>query len=808
LGKNRFAFSEDLKPLLKLALAKPDVDLLEHLEDVGKRCGELSSHLWLSQDVEEWLSKNSLNKDILLGYIELQGYLHDLGKLDRRFQEKITGKSKDGKPPPHPLISLQLLGAVERPWMMTKEALKLECMMALSIATHHSDLHKDLYESYQNLTLILDNEFQMEGLIEDQNRECQNKNKKPAWINQFTPYMIFKAAKNIRMTDPKVMRTLYVLFNGTLRASDGAISGRIPLEKMLFLKPDSPPSRIIAYMGRKGWKLYDYQETVAKKAVPCKVFRLPCGTGKTETALLACPTDAKKIFYTLPTVTTVEAMRHRLEGSDDSIASANASNYTSGGIFDHDEISYSHHLLELSLLEDDEYDKSALLANRYCMRKVVVTTIDHVLLALLNGRHYPLIEVSLNNAYLVVDEIHSYSPFTMALILQGLNHLKRQHNTKITVMSATLPNRIREHLRDEKTGIGAVDPFPEEETKRLYRAKRRVELDISKIDEGIDTALPEIVERYRAGESVLVVLNTVNKAIQVYRKLRDEFGLEAGKIAFGGNTDIYHETGSDAKNRVGRSLSTLPGDVFLMHSRFNLGDKRSRIDWLESIRKQKRPLILVTTQVVEVSLDLDFDSMYSEVAPLDSIVQRCGRVNRSGKKKELGKVRLFKPNNEKPYENYQIEETVEVLSNHSLETELDFLRMNDFYFDSIWDNYEKELSKDLFKNLSLISNDEFVESLMKTRDGFLTLPVIPVGEGYCIYEEIMQAREKLERADERYRKEAYEEYLKLRLRRTVEAPIFVIDEKLWRDPNTKLTFVKMGYSEEEGLIGKDGAMIY
>lgn len=802
---SRFAFSDDIKPLLERTLAKPDVPLLKHLEDVGRRCGELASQLWVSPDIEAWLSKNSLNKDLLLGYIELQGYLHDLGKLDRRFQEKIKGKLKES--PPHPLISLQLLRAVKRPWTMTPGAFVLECMMALSIATHHSDLYKDLYEGYPNLTLCLDSDGGFgEDSVRDSGRECSNKKPtKYAWINQFSPYRIFNEAKRIRERDERVMRTLYVLFNGTLRASDGAVSGGIPLEKTLFISPDSPSTRLIAYMNRKGWRPYDYQETVANNSAACRVFRLPCGTGKTEAALLACPTDSRKIFYTLPTVTTVEAMRHRLEGLSASTAS------TSDGLFDHDEISYSHHLLELSLLEDEEYDKGALLANRYCMRKVVVTTIDHVLLALLNGRHYPLIEIGLNNAYLVVDEIHSYSPFTMALILQGLNHLKRQHNTKITVMSATLPNRIREWLRDEETGISAVDPFPAEDTERLYRSKRRVELDTSRIDEGIDAALPEIVGKYRAGESVLVVLNTVNAAVQLYRKLRDEFGLEAGRIVPCAGAGASPGEVSDAKKRGSSHSSDPSGEIFLIHSRYNLGDKRARIDWLEGIRRKKRPLILVSTQVVEVSLDLDFDSMYSEVAPLDSIVQRCGRVNRSGKKTELGKVHLFRPNKEKPYERYQIEETVKVLSNYRFETELDFLRMNDAYFDGIWDSYERELGKDLFQNLSRISNDEFVEWLMKTRDGFLTLPVIPVGENNCIYDEIMQARDRLEEADESCKGVVYQDYLRLRLSRTVEAPVFIINGKLLQshpDPRTKLIFVKMGYSEEEGLIDMGGAMVY
>ncbi len=164
-------------------------------------------------------------------------------------------------------------------------------------------------------------------------------------------------------------------------------------------------------------------------------FRLPTGDGKTETSLLATPPDeASKVVYSLPpTITTTEAMRRRFES-----------------IFGRDNVSFSHGMLFLSLYHRGELDGK--LIHRYAMRPVFVSTVDQVLLAFLNYPRFPVREFALRGgAHWIVDEIHAYTPpFTLSLILDGIEYAAKHLGTKVTVMSATLPGPLREEL--EKRG--------------------------------------------------------------------------------------------------------------------------------------------------------------------------------------------------------------------------------------------------------------------------------------------------------------------------------------------------------------------
>jgi len=756
-------FSEPLKSEIAGALAKSSGEvLLTHAEGVGELCRKIAESLYISPDVDEWLKKRSLDRATLLEYLELQGYLHDMGKLDIRVQERLKAAGhgeRDAKAPPHALLSLQMINAIQH-----SRSDLLEDMLMVSIATHHSDYWSNLYKDYEFL-------------------HCEGLPPAAASIAVNYPYKLFLNAKRrLDIKGGSKIRQLYVLFNGILRTADWMCSGSPPFEKAFFTGNDNPSSYMKKYFKEKGWHFYSYQEKIMGANSPCVMFRLPCGTGKTETALLACPSDARKIIYTLPTVTTVEAMRSRFEGEKDG-----------KGIFEHESISYSHHLLALSLLEDEEYEKGKKLANEYCMRKVVTTTIDRILLSLMNCRHYSIIELALNNAYLVVDEIHSYSPFTMSLILHGLAYMRRVHNTRMTIMSATLPKKLADWIGDQKNGICATYPLSAGEMDEQYAKKKRIRINAENIDDYLADKTASIAEECNIKKySVLVVANTVNRAVQIYRRLRDECGLS-----------------DEGKDR----------DLFMMHSRFNLSDKRERINWLNEWgrrqRDKRRPIVLVATQVVEVSLDIDFDVMFTEVPPIDALVQRCGRVNRKGEMKKRGIVYLFKPEHMLPYNEDQIKESMNLLPQRKVDTELDLLKLNDEYFDTIWENYGKALEVNVFEEFKDLGRNESAEEIIKTRDSFMTVPVIPRGGNGEIEETVRKAQEKWDTCtDPKEKEELYKQYLMIRLENTVEVPIFILQRECAKElkdllSHKGLPLVSLNYSHHEGLLGRtDATLIY
>src|SRR5690606_10202411 len=135
--------------------------------------------------------------------------------------------------------------------------------------------------------------------------------------------------------------------------------------------------------------------------------------------------------------------------------------------------------------------------------------------------------------------------------------------------------------------------------------------------------------------SVLVVCNLVARAQEAYNSL-------AGRLA---GTDI---------------------PVILMHGRFNLRDRLKKerdIQVLAGARSQRRPVLLIATQVVEVSLDIDLNTIYSDPAPLEALVQRFGRVNRARLLAELARVHVFtQPDDgQKIYDPALVAGTLEIL---------------------------------------------------------------------------------------------------------------------------------------------------
>ena len=184
----------------------------------------------------------------------------------------------------------------------------------------------------------------------------------------------------------------------------------------------------------------------------------------------------------------------------------------------------------------------------------------------------------------IFDEIHAYDPHTTALILTMVERLRQDYGAQFCIMTATMPKFLKEMF---VTAIGEIAEIEMSAEKRDQFTRHRVRL----LDGGIIDAIPEIAERLEGGERVLVVCNTVNQAQTVFEQLSP----------------------SAAKPQ-------------LLHSRFILQD-RERIE-----RKLTDADLLVGTQAVEVSLDIDFDVLFTEPAPIDALIQRFGRVNRRQEK--------------------------------------------------------------------------------------------------------------------------------------------------------------------------------
>lgn len=615
---------EELIELIGRKKAKPERSLYEHSLGV--------------QRVAERLLKRVPHDSSLDECILRHAFLHDVGKLDDRFQEKLGGKRKRALP--HAYLGLELASRF------------LECdepyrtIALLSILTHHSDFHEGLYrrEIEKNEVLIVDGEIIS----------------KPAeTVREVRETVLYEDLVYDYGISPVELRNLYTLFNGVLRVADWLDSAGLDAGSYHLDSGDTVHRKVAAYLRGKGHRLRPYQEAVVGRGGG--YFRLPTGDGKTETSLLATPPDASKVVYSLPTITTTEAMRRRFEA-----------------MFGEDVVSFAHSMLFLSLYYRGELDKK--LIHRYAMKPVFVSTIDQVLLAFLNYPRFPVRELALRNAHWIIDEIHAYTPYTLSLIINAIEHAMKHLNTRVTVMSATLPSLLAGEL--ERRGLMPL--IPPESIEERYRSRKRVDVFVR--DEPLQNAVEEIA---REKGRVLVVANTVKRARELYNMLKK-----------------------------------IRADVYLFHSRFTNEDKRRKMEQVEKLEKG----ILVATQVVEVSLDIDYDVMYTEAAPIDALVQRFGRVNRRGRKH--GRAYILKPegrNAHLPYDEKVFSASLDFLGElEGIGSELDLLKINDGFYEKVWNRYEEKLNgRPPLTKLRDVTRWSLADKSLSTRDAFINLPAVP-----------------------------------------------------------------------------------
>jgi CRISPR-associated endonuclease/helicase Cas3 len=180
-------------------------------------------------------------------------------------------------------------------------------------------------------------------------------------------------------------------------------------------------------------------------------------------------------------------------------------------------------------------------------------------------------------------------------------------------MTATLPEVRRMEL--ENLGL-ELYPRDRSELKALAEEEERPRYYIQTCDR--TTAMQKAIEAYRDGKRVLWVVNTVDRCQKTARELDEK--LEG-----------------DSAN------------VLCYHSRFKLVHRNQRHkEVVEAFKQSEKRAIAVTTQVCEMSLDLDADVLITELAPCSALVQRFGRSNRHGKLK-YSEIFVYEPETEKPY---------------------------------------------------------------------------------------------------------------------------------------------------------------
>ncbi|MDW8319857.1 MAG: CRISPR-associated helicase Cas3', partial [Armatimonadota bacterium] len=504
-------------------------------------------------------------------------WLHDVGKAAKGFQRMLRGEGSWGHR--HELLSGAIALAVGAP----EEAV-------LAILTHHRPLNDDAVRGASGAGMMALN-WQRHGLsrwralLSELEEQWQ-------WLNQFLQErgypplpdspadlpalreLLARHEKTTMKRLPAERRKQLVLLRGVLIAADHLASGHQTV-------PPPLPQPQWSY----SW--YPFQRQTAQMGGDVFV-EAPTGSGKTEAAFLWALHNRRgeaRIFYVLPTQASINAMVERLRRP---------------GAFGERAVAPVHARVlqqefQMRFHDEGNYQQAAQDARaradlyRQFYAPVKVLTPFQIIKHLFGQGYFEVGLAELQGALLVVDEVHAYDSRVQALLESSLRYLREEFGVRLCFMSATFPSFLKERLRRIAPEAGEVSAYGEAVFERPRHRLRLLDLPLEECAAAIRNDLAQ-------GKRVLVVCNRVAQAQAIYQQFAD---VESCR---------------------------------LLHSRFTYRD-RGQIE-REVLDENTRPQLLVATQVVEVSLDIDYDTCYTEVAPVDDLLQRFGRVNRRGKARE------------------------------------------------------------------------------------------------------------------------------------------------------------------------------
>ena len=644
-----------------MLLAKPDETLIGHTENALKVFSSLRNGY---PEISKLCGVPQFWENLFFAI-----FLHDFGKGTKGFQEELkTGKRWNYR---HEILSAGFVSALEVP----KDD---KMAIALAIITHHKDI-QELREKYA--TYPEDNPGYERYEKKSKELYLSELNNLLDYIPDFSLKYLGKRLKNYRhLSSYKDLADAYTEY-ALPYYREYRLENFTPLHKKygMFMKGFLTASDHLASAGEFEIKLavnnieqhfgFQHLTSVQEKAKTHKghLFIIsPTGSGKTEAALLWAQKNqnslnSRRVFYVLPYTASINYMYKRfiaLFGTNDIVAVLHGkSGYFLYKFFSEDK-------------ENLNYDEARDLAKKYqnlakkIFKPYKIMTPFQIIKAFFSLKGFEQNISEMAGGLFIFDEIHSYDPHTISLILEISKFIKEELNGKILFMTATMPEFLRRYFR-ERLGIEKVIRMDDSELKKFTR--HRVKVLEGNILQYIDLIGKDIQTEKR----VLVAVNTVKRAQDIYEALKK----------YASNTA-------------------------LLHSQFMLRDREK----IESTLKDRN--LLIGTQVIEVSLDIDYDVLYSEPAPIDALLQRFGRVNRRGEK-GIAPVYVFSKGTGigRIYSKERTERSLQVLSRIGVLNELLVQNIvNEVYKDG-YDEREIKILEDVSGNFRkfYLSNVPFID---------------------------------------------------------------------------------------------------
>jgi len=484
----------------------------------------------------------------------------------------------------------------------------------------------------------------------------------------------------------KIEKTAQVILTGLLIMADWLASDQknFPYLPLLVLPEmlESPGKRAITSWNELSWPQSlevsnDYQgscffsqrfgfeprpsqtavieELAAVQEPGLVIIEAPMGEGKTEAALAAAEIMAKKsgcggLFVALPTQATSDGMFPRVERwieslndqSKHSIFLAHSKNLFNKNYRDlFQECSAS---VQVGIDSDVNEQRSTAVVNdwffgnkRGILADFVVGTIDQLLMGGLKQKHLALRHLALANKVVIIDECHAYDAYMSSYLYLVMSWLGA-YKVPTIVLSATLPNSKRKQLIDSYL---LKDSTPKTTAVPGYNIAGSIAVPPKWAD---TTAYPLLTFTDNQSISQIEPEKSARK-LQVKLQRFDENSLISKLEALlpdGGCVGIIANTVARAQQFFKLCVTRFGSDhVVLHHSQFIVPDRMQKESELREqlgppVDNPNRPplLIVVGTQVLEQSLDIDFDTLFTDICPMDLLIQRIGRMHRhTGRKR-------------------------------------------------------------------------------------------------------------------------------------------------------------------------------
>lgn len=377
------------------------------------------------------------------------------------------------------------------------------------------------------------------------------------------------------------------------------------------------------------------------------IIEAPMGLGKTEAALalseiLAARAGAGGMFFGMPTQATSNGIFPRLEKwagglaeDEQTLLAIKLAHGNAALNEDYRELFTGHSNLNI------ESDSGLIVHDWFSGRKqtllsdFVIGTVDQLLMAALKQKHVMLKHFGLSGKVVVVDECHAYDAYMSQYLDMAIKWLGI-YKVPVIILSATLPEKRRAEL---------IEAYTDSEKRRAKHTEAHVDKTIA--DEAWKHSLAYPLLTYTENNAVkqkALAFDGENKEVSVRRIIRDEVAATAGyAVERGGCVGVIVNTVRKAQEIAAELQSAFPkAEVIIMHAQFIMTDRAKREEQIlkrvgkHSTPESRRRLIIVGTQVLEQSLDLDFDLMITELCPMDLLLQRTGRLHRHNRVRPQG----------------------------------------------------------------------------------------------------------------------------------------------------------------------------